>query len=489
MLIGLDQTDQHGVDQHVVRRELVRERLGHRHAGGARHRGRHAVAARRLGADVEHVDDAAPAPLLHLRRDQTNHADRREQLLLKVVMQDLVGELLERRGARGAGVVDQDVDLAEAFHRLVIGARDIGRDPDVRDHADDLAVGLLLEGGDRLLERSLAARDDGNIGAGGGKALRHRKADTLAAAGDDGGTARKTDFHDKTPCDPVPVLAPPRRTGRAGGSGLVAAIGFPQGKRENRKCQPEPHCGKAKHKSEIDEVLDGLRRRRRLPEYMNRLAGKALEGAEPELHGDRRDDGRQQPVRPGEQLTQRAPKRDGLVGAHLHHHEEDNRCKNAAPDHASLAELVERNAVEAQNHGGSRIAESDQCNARRCPQQQHRHIEEHTPGQHELLHEAKLAEIGAAVRKFDHAAGSKQQREKNRDAFHHHRGQHQRGLAINHETNGGGEHQPRNRFDQPKRSVGHVRQFQRPGQRHASKRHRPSMTRPRQSLMSGMCRI
>ena len=54
-------------------------------------------------------------------------------------MQDFVGHLLERHGARGAGVVDDDVDLAERLHHLVVGALDVGGDADVGLHADDAA--------------------------------------------------------------------------------------------------------------------------------------------------------------------------------------------------------------------------------------------------------------------------------------------------------------------------------------------------------------
>jgi len=48
-----------------------------------------------LGADVEHIDDAAPTPLLHLRPDQAREPDRGEQLLVQVLAPDLVGDRLE----------------------------------------------------------------------------------------------------------------------------------------------------------------------------------------------------------------------------------------------------------------------------------------------------------------------------------------------------------------------------------------------------------
>ena len=95
----------------------------------------------RLGADIEHVDDAAPAPLLHLRHDQTDQADGGEQFLLDVVVQDVVGQLLERHGARRAGVVDDDVDLAERIHHLAVGALDVRGLADVGRNADHLAFG------------------------------------------------------------------------------------------------------------------------------------------------------------------------------------------------------------------------------------------------------------------------------------------------------------------------------------------------------------
>ena len=143
--------------------------------------------ARRLGADVEHVDDAAPAPLLHLRRDQADQADRGEQLVLEILLHDLVGQLLERAVARGAGVVDDDVDLAERLHHLVVGALDVGRGADVGLHADHLLpFALRLDGVDRLVERLAGARQDGDVGAGCGEPRRDREADALAAAGDDG---------------------------------------------------------------------------------------------------------------------------------------------------------------------------------------------------------------------------------------------------------------------------------------------------------------
>src|SRR3954467_8925503 len=195
MLVGLDEADQQRIDQHVVRRAFAREHLGQRQPGGARDRGRSAACARRLGADIERVDDPAPAPLLHLRPYQPRQPDGGEQLLVEVVAPDLVGDVLERAGARGPGIVHDDVDLAERRHRFVVGALDVGGDADVPRNGGDLSLRARADGLDRLVERATPARDDRDVRARGREPRGDRKADALAAAGDHGRAAGETDFH------------------------------------------------------------------------------------------------------------------------------------------------------------------------------------------------------------------------------------------------------------------------------------------------------
>src|SRR5918911_603707 len=84
-----------------------------------------AARPRRLGADVQDVDDAAPAPLLHLRPDQARESDGGEELQIEVLAPDLVRDLLEGQRSGRAGVVDQDIDLAEAVHDGVVAAPDV----------------------------------------------------------------------------------------------------------------------------------------------------------------------------------------------------------------------------------------------------------------------------------------------------------------------------------------------------------------------------
>src|SRR5215211_1652768 len=70
-------------------------------------------------------------PRLHARPDQPAEADRRKQLQVEVFLPDLVGDGLERHRARGAGVVDEDIDPAKILHDLVVGRGNIGSFGDV----------------------------------------------------------------------------------------------------------------------------------------------------------------------------------------------------------------------------------------------------------------------------------------------------------------------------------------------------------------------
>ena len=59
---------------------------------------------------------------LHARPDQAAEADRREQFQIEILLPDLVGHVLERHRARGAGIVDENIDLAEIRDDLAVGA-------------------------------------------------------------------------------------------------------------------------------------------------------------------------------------------------------------------------------------------------------------------------------------------------------------------------------------------------------------------------------
>jgi len=105
MLIGFDETDIHGIDQNIMRRPLVRQNLGQSHAGATRDGSRRRTGPRRLGADIEHVDDAPPFLRFHVWPGETREADGGEQFLIKIALPNIVGDVLEGAIARRAGIV------------------------------------------------------------------------------------------------------------------------------------------------------------------------------------------------------------------------------------------------------------------------------------------------------------------------------------------------------------------------------------------------
>src|SRR5262245_46525302 len=187
-----------------------------------------------LGADIERVDDAPPAPRLHLRPGEPRQPDRREQLLIEILAPDVVGDLLERTGARGAGIVHDDVDLAERLHGLVIGPLDIRGNGDVALDGVDAPSSARTDGLGGVIECVAAARHDGDVGARGRKPRRDREPDPLAGAGNDGRAAGETDLHCVLPMAPAlaarrDFLAPRRSHGKSWGaisvvSGMFAPL-------------------------------------------------------------------------------------------------------------------------------------------------------------------------------------------------------------------------------------------------------------------------
>ena len=120
-------------------------------------------------------------------------ADRPEELQVEIGLPVLVGDVAEWPGGRGAGVVDQDVEAAEALDCRTDHALDVGRLPHVgRDRHDrracpesSLATCSSRRPGGR---RSPPARPRG-------RAIRRRAPDALAAAGHDRDLAREPEIH------------------------------------------------------------------------------------------------------------------------------------------------------------------------------------------------------------------------------------------------------------------------------------------------------
>ncbi len=179
-----------------MRRPLLRQHLGECHLRGAADRGRRAVGAGRLGADVEDADDPAPFALLHLRHQDAAEADLREQFQIEIGLPLLVGDGLRRPARRLAGVVDEDIDLAEFRIDLLAGRLDRRRLRDVAADRGDLALRDLLDLALGVGECRRVARQNGHIRSRGGEFLGDREAEPLAAAGDDRASTVQSNFHD-----------------------------------------------------------------------------------------------------------------------------------------------------------------------------------------------------------------------------------------------------------------------------------------------------
>src|SRR5262249_1560810 len=98
--------------------------------------------------------------------------------------------------AGDAGIVDEDVDLAERLQRIVAGLLDGGAVGHV-----DLKCGHRVADGLRgLVGKRLVVIPDRDFGAGSHKTLGDGLANTLGAAGDDGGASVEIDLvHTRSP--------------------------------------------------------------------------------------------------------------------------------------------------------------------------------------------------------------------------------------------------------------------------------------------------
>src|SRR5215472_7916948 len=185
-LIALDEADQQRVDKNSVRCPLARQYLGQRHAGRAGHRSRRAGWARRLGADVEYVDDAAPFALFHLRPGEPDQPNGGEKLEVEVLLPLRIGDGLEGMGVGGAGVVHQDIDVAQSLRHKSKSCRNVCRVPHVAGDRQHLLPRPGPNRGHGVVQGTLPARHDRDVGAGRRKGAGNRKAQTLASAGNEG---------------------------------------------------------------------------------------------------------------------------------------------------------------------------------------------------------------------------------------------------------------------------------------------------------------
>ena len=175
---GLGRGRRHRIDHDVVLGKLLAERLRQRDQAGFRGRVMRGVGIAFLAGDGGDVDDAPVVLLDHQRGNRLAETDERTveidaQHLAPLLEVSLPDRLVD---AGDAGIVDENVDLAEGFQRFVacfLNGREI-RHVDL-DGRDALADRLC-----RLLGQWLIVIPDRDLGAGGDKALGDRAAQNLA---------------------------------------------------------------------------------------------------------------------------------------------------------------------------------------------------------------------------------------------------------------------------------------------------------------------
>src|SRR5712675_42670 len=188
---GLGRGGGHGVDRDFVTGELLAERLCQCDQAGFRSRIMRGVGVAFLAGDRGDVDDAAVILPDHVRDDRLA-ADERP---VEIDAQDLaplieLGLPYRPVDAGNAGIVDENVDLAERLERRIPRLFDRGEIGDIdlesRDRAADFFGGLIRE--------RLVMIPDRDLCAGSNKALGDGPAKTLCAAGNDGAAAVHIDL-------------------------------------------------------------------------------------------------------------------------------------------------------------------------------------------------------------------------------------------------------------------------------------------------------
>jgi hypothetical protein len=153
-----------------------------------------------FGNSPREVHDRAPTPSLHVARGDARAEERRHQVQVEDLAPLVHAEFQRRLPHRGAGVVDQHVDAAEVGRDALERALDLLLVGDVADHAQRLGLGAGVE----VQHRDLRARLE--------EQFHRRRADTAAAAGDDGDLAVQfEDLHAPSIGAPqgIPIFTPP----------------------------------------------------------------------------------------------------------------------------------------------------------------------------------------------------------------------------------------------------------------------------------------
>ena len=195
-LVAFDNADQHGIHQHIMGGEFARHRFGQSHAGGTRNGSGRGPRQGRLGADIQHIDDAAPFAVPHGRQRQAAKPDGGEKLQVQIILPKRVRYLQEPTALRCAGIIDQDIHLAEALHRRGIGRFTPFRSADIGGDSDHL--GARRGGADfgfSLRQALCPTCDNGNMPAGFSEHLRNSQPKPLGPASDQRRAPVQGDIH------------------------------------------------------------------------------------------------------------------------------------------------------------------------------------------------------------------------------------------------------------------------------------------------------
>src|SRR5579862_553891 len=153
-------------DRGVLRRRVV---------GLASHA--HETGRRRHGHDV------TVTGFHHRREERLGHPEQREHVDVEGAPDHVVGDVQKTLPAHDAGVVDEDLDVADLLAHLVRGPVDRGRVANVARVAVGLATTQPLELGDGRPELLLVSVPDDGDGAPAGHLEGQRAADARCAAG------------------------------------------------------------------------------------------------------------------------------------------------------------------------------------------------------------------------------------------------------------------------------------------------------------------
>src|SRR6266508_854522 len=156
--------------------EVDQRRIG----GAAHHIRRRRIPRRR----AHHVDDAPTALPLHVREHLTRHPNIAQQLEAPAAQPFIVRRREEVAALDGPGIIDQDVEPAEARDRLGRHALDRLQLAQIGGGGEHFGAGFLLDFAGRALERLGLARADHRSRSLARQRARHRAPDALAAPRD-----------------------------------------------------------------------------------------------------------------------------------------------------------------------------------------------------------------------------------------------------------------------------------------------------------------